>query len=138
VKKVFISLVVGLAMVALMAVPALAQALKVELVKADPALAGGGSVVFNGPAGNNQFECELTLKGVAPNTTYTVLLDLPGWGYFGIPLGSITTNAAGNANLHHNCPVSDGYFPPGPCAFGIRVQLAGIDAYSMSATAVLK
>lgn len=136
-KKVLISLLVSLAMVASIAVPALAQAHGVALTPVGNA-PGGGSVVFNGPAGNNQFECEIALRGVAPNTTYVVLLDLPGWGLSGIPLGTITTNAAGNANLHHNCPVSDAYFPPGPCAFGIRVQLAGIDTYSKTATAVLR
>jgi hypothetical protein len=137
-KKVIISLAVSLVMLALISILVLAQAQKVDLVKTNPALPGGGFVVFNAPAGNNQFECELALKGVAPNTTYTVLLDLPGWGIVGWPLGTITTNSAGNANLHHNCPVSDAYFPPGPCAFGIRVQMVGHDKYSMSGTVVLK
>jgi hypothetical protein len=143
-KKLLIALVVCLAMLALIAVPALAQAQKVSLEKAAGA-PGGGSVVFNGPAGNNQFECELALKGVAPKTAYNVYLDIYSFGIFNLPLGSITSNAAGNANLHHNCPISDGVLPPGPCDFGIHVTLAGADPevpsnnlYFMSATVIIK
>jgi hypothetical protein len=144
VKKVLISLVVSLAMLALIAVPALAKAQKVDLVKTDSNLPGGGFVVFNGPAGNNQFEFELALKGVEANTAYDVYVDIPyfGLGGFDWLLDTITTSAAGNANLHHNCPNSDtgGPLPPGPYDFGVHVTLAGslVDLYFMSGTVIFK
>jgi hypothetical protein len=144
-KKIHVTLIalaLAAAMLALVAVPALAQAQKVDLVKADPSLPGGGYVVFNGPAGNNQFECELALKGVETNTAYDVYLDIPPLGVFGWCIGTIVTSAAGNANLHHNCPISDTVvpLPPGPYDFGIRVSLAGSPdyLYSMSGTVIVK
>jgi len=140
-KKVFISLVVCLAMLALIAVPALAKAQKVDLDKAVGA-PGGGFVVFNGPAGNNQFEMELALKGVEPNTAYDVYLDIPPLGVIGWLVDTITTSAAGNANFHHNCPNSDtgGPLPPGPYDFGVRVRMAGslVDLYFMTGTLINK
>jgi len=142
VKKVLISLVLGLAMVALGTAPALAEAHSVPLANGDSAFPGGGSVVFNGPAGNNQFDFELALKGAEPETAYDVYLDIPSLGVFGWSLGTITTSAAGNANLHHNCPISDTVvpLPPGPYDFGIRVRLAGSphDLYVMSGAVIIK
>jgi len=144
-KKIHVTLIaltLAAAMLALIAVPALAKAQKVDLDKADPSLPGGGFVVFNGPAGNNQFEMELALKGVEPNTAYDVYLDIPPLGVFGWLIATITTSAAGNANLHHNCPNSDtgGPLPPGPYDFGVRVRLAGSsgDLYFMTGTLINK
>ena len=144
-KKIHVTLIalaLAVATLALIAVPALAQAQKVDLVKADPSLPGGGYVVFNGPAGNNQFECELSLKGVEPKTAYDVYLDISTLGVYGWLIGTITTSAAGNANLHHNCPISDTVIPlpPGPYDFAVHVSLAGsMDyLYSMSATVIIK
>jgi hypothetical protein len=143
-KKIHVTLIalsLAAAMLALIAVPALAQAQKVDLEKAVGA-PGGGFVVFNGPAGNNQFEMELALRGVEPNTAYDVYLDIPSLGVWGWCIGTITTSAAGNANFHHNCPNSDtgGPLPPGPYGFGVRVRLAGSpsDLYFMSGTVIIK
>ena len=143
-KKIYVALValaLAAAMLTSIAVPALAKAQKVDLDKAVGA-PSGGFVVFNGPAGNNQFECELALKGVLPKTAYDVYLDIPPLGVFGWCIGTITTNAAGNANLHHNCPNSDtgGPLPPGPYDFGVRVRLHGgvDDLYFMSGTIIVK
>jgi Spy/CpxP family protein refolding chaperone len=49
---ILIALALAVAMLSLIAVPALAKAQKVDLEKAVGA-PGGGFVVFNGPAGNN-------------------------------------------------------------------------------------
>ena len=143
-KKIHVTLIalaLAAAMLALIAVPALAKAQKVNLDKAVGA-PGGGFVVFNGPAGNNQFVCELSLKGVEPNTAYDVYLDIPPLGVFGWLIATITTNAAGNANLHHNCPNSDtgGPLPPGPYDFGVRVTRAGSldNLYFMTGTLINK
>jgi hypothetical protein len=143
-KKIHVTLIalaLAATMLALIAVPALAKAQKVDLEKAAGA-PGGGFVIFNGPAGNNQFEMELALKGVEPNTAYDVYLDIPPLGVFGWCIATITTSAAGNANLHHNCPNSDtgGPLPPGPYNFGVRVTLAGslVDLYFMTGTLINK
>lgn len=141
IHAILIALALAAAMLTSLAVPALAKTQKVDLDKAVGA-PGGGFVVFNGPAGNNQFECELALKGVKSNTAYDVYLDIPPLGVFGWCIGTITTNAAGNANLHHNCPNSDtgGPLPPGPYDFGIRVRQHGgaDDLYFMSDTVIVK
>jgi hypothetical protein len=151
-KKVLIVLVVCLAMLALIAVPALAAAQKVDLAKADQNTPGGGFVVFNAGAGANPFDYELDLKGVAPNTAYDIYLVIHNvdqdWTA-GLPPATIATNAAGNANFHHNCLLKvDGPQLPGAYNVGVHVTLQGSasDLYlssgfagpNMSATVILK
>jgi hypothetical protein len=145
-KKIHVTLIAlalaaAAAIVVLIVVPALAQAQKVDLEKAVGA-PGGGSVVFNGPAGDIQFEMELVLKRVKPNTAYDVYLDIPYFGVVDWLLDTITTSAAGNANLHHNCPSSDtgGPLPPGSYDFRVHVRLAGslVDLYFMTGTIIVK
>jgi hypothetical protein len=143
-KKIYIILIaiaLAVAVIVPVTVHALAQSKNVDLDKAVGA-PGGGSVIYHGPVGDNQFEMELALKKVLPNTAYDVYLDIPPLDVYGWCIGTITTSAAGNANLHHDCPSSDtgGPLPPGPYDFRVHVTLAGSpdDLYIMTGMIIVK
>jgi hypothetical protein len=134
-KKTMIAVVLSLALVALVAAPLMAAAQKANLVPCpinypNPAALppGGGFVVFNNSAGPNNLEMTVALKGVMPNTEYDIYLGVDVWGTPG-KVGTVTTNAQGNANFHLNTAVG----APGTHALNVDVTLkgSGADIYEL-------
>lgn len=133
-KKLAIATVLSLLLVAVICVPAMAAAQKVDLVTCpinypDPANQppGGGFVVFNNPSNPSQnLVVTVALKGVEPNTAYDIYLFVDGSWYGTGPVDTVTTNKKGNANFHMN-----GVLPTGQHTLAIDVvyQGSGKDIY---------
>ena len=126
-KKLIIASALCLLMVAIIAVPALAAAQKVDLAPAYASLPGGGFVVFNNSAGPNNLEVTVALKGVPAGATYDIFLFVDGAWYNGAPIGTVTTNKQGNANFHANLVLDPGTYE---LAIDVATPLpAGADQY---------
>ena len=100
------ALALGLLVAGLVATPVLAKADKVDLVPVT-GLSGGGSVIFNNSSGANNLEVTVQLKGAPAAATYDVYLVVDCVNYQGAPVGTITTNPAGNATFHVNAQVDE-------------------------------
>lgn len=96
IKRFVIVLALCLAVVGVMAAPAMASALKVPLnpIGTDP---GGGFVIFNDTSGPDNLQIQMSLKGALPNSTYEVYVNTGGSDFLA---GTVTTNPQGNANFH--------------------------------------
>lgn len=104
-KKVLRVLIIALALVGVLVIPALAAkggqgkgAQKVTLIPypggTDP---GGGFVIFNDTSGPDNVQTQMSLKGAPANTVYDV------WVMINdviTHVGTVTTNPKGNANFH--------------------------------------
>ena len=101
-KKVLLVLVIALALVGVMVVPALAKAQKVPLdpIGHDP---GGGFVIFNDTSGPNNVRIQMSLKGAAPNTEYDVYVHLGAPDTY---VATVKTNPKGNVNFHYSGSVT--------------------------------
>lgn len=128
-KKLITASALCLLMVAIIAVPALAAAQKVDLAPAPvlPPNSGGGFVVFNNSAGPNNLEVTVALKGVAAGATYDIFLFVDGAWYNAAPIGTVTTNKQGNANFHANLALDPGTYD---LAIDVALPLpSGADQY---------
>jgi len=128
-KKLIIASAFCLLMVAIIAVPAMAAAAKLDLAPAPnhPDYPGSGFAVINSSSGPNNMELTVSLKGAAADTTYEVWLENNGQPTFGPPVGTFTTNGQGNGNFHINM-----YMVPGTYNLGIDVAIGGGDQYLTS------
>ena len=133
-KKTIIEVALVLAIVALVAIPVMAAAQKVSLVACPRNYPdtvtpppGGGFVIFNNTSGRNNLILTLALKGVEPDTAYDIYLGVDVWGTPG-KVGTITTDAEGNANFHLNTSVA-----PGTHTLNVDVTLngSGSDIYEL-------
>jgi hypothetical protein len=113
-KKTITQIAVVLAVVAMIAVPVMAAAQKVNLVPCSinygPGATpppGGGFVVFNNSSGSKNLQMTVSLKGVSPNTEYDIYLGVDVWGTPG-KVATVKTNRQGNANFHLNTTVARG------------------------------
>jgi hypothetical protein len=124
-RRIASALALGMLVASLVAAPALAKAEKVDLVPIT-GLAGGGAVVFNNSAGPNNLEVTVQLKKVAPDFTFDVYVFIDGAWLGGAPVGSVTTNGAGNATFHVN-----GQVPAGDhfVAVDVALPVSGADQY---------
>ena len=136
-KKTIIEVALVLALVALIAVPVMAAAQKASLIPCVatygpgstlPAPPGGGFVIFNNTSGRNNLVMTLALKGVSPDTAYDIYLGVDVWGTPG-KVGTVTTDAEGNANFHLNTRVA-----PGTHVLNIDITLSGSgsDVYELA------
>jgi hypothetical protein len=117
-------------MVTVLATPVLGAAQKVALVpcaaeltsgctaNSEP-LGGGGFVVFNNSAGENNLQLTVALKKVTPETAYDIYLFVNQTAS-GTKLGTVMTNEVGNATFHLNTKVALGAH-----ALGIDVVYEG-------------
>ena len=133
-KKTMIKVALVLALVALVAIPAMAAAQKVSLVACPINFPdgvtpppGGGFVIFNNTSGRNNLVMTLVLRGVAPDTAYDIYLGVDAWGTPG-KVGTVTTDADGYADFHLNASVT-----PGTHTLNVDVTLngSGIDIYEL-------
>jgi len=124
-----IEVALALAIVALIAVPVLAAAQKVNLVPCPynygPGVTpppGGGFVIFNNSAGAKNLQMTISLKGLQPKTSYDIYLGVDAWGTPG-KVGTVRTNVQGNANFHLNTAVARGTH-----VLNVDITLAGSGA----------
>ena len=112
-KKIMVGVVVGLAILTIMAALGFAAAQKVNLVPCTvtyPAGStpppGGGFVIFNNTRGVSvNLVVTVSLKGVEPKTSYDIYLFVDN---VATKVGTITTNPRGNANFHLNTLLTKG------------------------------
>ena len=111
-KRLAVALGASLLLVTALAAPALGAAQKVPLVPCTDELAvgcasnseplgGGGFVVFNDSAGPDNLHVTVALKKVLPDTDYDIYLYVDDIDA-GVKVGTVTTNAVGNATFHLN------------------------------------
>jgi hypothetical protein len=135
-KRLAVVLGTCLLMVTVLATPVLGAAQKVALVPCASELAsgcapnseplgGGGFVVFNNSAGENNLVLTVALKKVTPETAYDIYLFVDQTAT-GTKLGTVMTNEVGNATFHMNTKVALGTH-----ALGIDVvyENTGSDLY---------
>ncbi len=115
-KKIVVGVVVGLAILTIMAAFVFAAAQKVKLVACPlnyPAGStpppGSGFVIFNNTRGVNlNLVVTVSLKGVEPNAVYDIYLFVDGASLNGTKVGTIKTNPRGNADFHLNTLLTKG------------------------------
>jgi len=111
-KKLFI-LGLVLLMVVVFGTAALAKAEKVDLILCNYYTPGvetpsGGFVIFNNSSGTeHNLELTVSLKGVKADTEYDIYLGYANWTVVEL-VGTVKTNASGNANLHINVLLESG------------------------------
>ena len=117
-KKLIAIMVVAIMVPILVASPAFAKAQKADLnqIGSDP---GSGFVVFNDTSGPNNVQLQMSLKGALPDTVYDVIVHMNGSD---TPVGTITTNSAGNANFH----LSWSEDSPGVRRMGLGLKRSGV------------
>ncbi len=125
-KRTVIEIALVLTIAVAVAVPVMAAAQKVSLVACPinypdgvTPPPGGGFVIFNNTSGRNNLVMTLALKGVEPDTAYDIYLGVDTWGTPG-KVGTVTTDAEGNANFHLNTSVA-----PGTHTLNVDVTLSG-------------
>ena len=124
-KLIILGLV--LLMVVVFATAAFSKAEKVDLIQcpinypSPELLPGGGFVIFNNSSGvGHNLELTVSLKGLVPDTAYDIHLFVDGVGTL---VGTVITNASGNANFNMN-----DLLDPGDRLLNIDVTLEGSGA----------
>jgi hypothetical protein len=131
-KRLAVALGASLLMVTVVVAPVLGAAQKVALVPCadeyqgtcapnlEP-LGGGGFAIFNNSAGaGHNLLLTVALKKVLPETDYDIYLFVDDIYTGGSKVGTVTTNAVGNATFHINTLV-----PLGERLLAVDVTYAG-------------
>jgi hypothetical protein len=137
-KKLWVAIVLCLLSVVILTSPAFAAAQSSPLTSKIGA-AGGGFVIFSTPAGEVSAGMTLSLMGVMPNKSYDLYIHLyvPGGEYYFnevqdgdsnwhiFPVGTITTNKAGNGTFHLNVRLPSDQKSPDPFNVVAEVVFSG-------------
>jgi hypothetical protein len=121
-KRLIIILAACALLITTLAAPTLGAAQKVALEPCGACVGanGGGFVVFNDTAGPlDNLQVTVALKGVAPGTDYSIFYYVDDINAFHF-VGTVTTNAVGNATVHFSALV-----PSGEHGLAIDVTLEG-------------
>jgi len=115
-KKTVIALLVGLLMVSVLVVPALAKADRQELVPYQPFGPidpdASGKAIINRPKGDVVLVITVSVKGLEPEKSYLVK-SFSSWNVDFTDIGTLITNKNGNGHFHINFREGDTLPPIG-------------------------